>query len=61
MRTPSPPKETEEQRIQRVRAEQDNIRSIQDTVQRRTAFFQRRMSPRISIATGARTSSLGMI
>jgi hypothetical protein len=61
MRPSRPPAETEEQKQQRVQAEQDNVRSIQQTAQRRTSIYRRLMSPRVSLATGARTSSMGII
>lgn len=52
MKTPKAPEETDEQKAERRRAEADNVRSIQDTVQQRTSLFRRRVSPNVSIATG---------
>jgi len=46
------PQETEEQRAVRLRAETDNVRAIQETVQERTDMFRRRKSGRVSITTG---------
>lgn len=45
-------RETTEQAQQRIKAEADNTRSMQDFLQQRTTFFQRLRSPRVSIATG---------
>ena len=45
-------KETPEQRQQRIRAESQNLRSMQDQLRVRTSAFQRLQSPRVSIATG---------
>lgn len=44
--------ETTEQKQQRLRAESDNLRSMQDYLQVKTGTFRRLQSPRISIATG---------
>lgn len=49
---PKTPKETTEQTQQRLRAESDNLRSMQELLQIKTGMFRRMQSPRISIATG---------
>ncbi len=56
--TPKAPKETAEQKQVRMRAESENIRSLQSTVQQRTSIFQRLRSPRVSIATGRSSSAI---
>jgi hypothetical protein len=45
-------KETPEQKQQRLRAESQNLRSMQEQLQVRTSSYQRLQSPRVSIATG---------
>lgn len=55
---PKTPVETEEQKLTRIRAEQENIRSLQSTVQQRTNMFQRIQGPRISIATGRSSAAI---
>lgn len=57
---PKTPKETPEQAQQRIRAESDNLRSLQESAQIRTGIYQRQVSPRISIATG-RKSSMALV
>lgn len=52
---PKMPKETKEQAQQRLRAESDNVRSMQEYLQVKTGMFRRLQSPRISIATGRAT------
>lgn len=49
---PKAPQETAEQRVQRERAETDNVRAIQETAQARTSAFRRYKSRRVSLATG---------
>lgn len=49
MKTPKPPEETTEQKQQRLRAESDNTRSMQDYLEVKTGIFRRLQSPRISI------------
>lgn len=49
---PKMPKETTEQKQQRLRAESDNLRSMQELLQVRTSMYRRLQSPRVSIATG---------
>jgi hypothetical protein len=61
MKTPKPPAETEEQKQVRLRAETDNVRSIQETVQQRTSLFQRLMSPRVSLVTGKAKSAVKLM
>ena len=53
MKTPKP-QETAEQKQQRIRAESENLKSVQAGLQDRTTMFRRLYSPRVSIATGAR-------
>lgn len=53
MKTPKV-QETAEQQQQRIRAESDNLRAVQDGLQSRTAMFSRFINPRVSIATGRR-------
>ena len=48
------PAETPEQQQQRIKAESDNLRAVQDGLGGRTAMFRRLTSPRVSIATGRR-------
>lgn len=59
--TPAIPKETAEQRQQRIRAENDNIRAVQNQAQARTLMFRRLQSPRLSIATGRTVSALPLV
>lgn len=63
MKTPKPPKvkETPEQKQQRKRAEIDNVRAIQETVQQRTSIFRRQVSPRISLVNGTRSTSASLM
>lgn len=51
MKSPKPPAETPEQKQQRLRAENENMRAMQVQAQDRTTFFRRLRSPRLSIAT----------
>lgn len=57
----SKPKETEEQKQARQRAEADNLREMQQSVQDRTQMFRRLRSPRVSIATGKTISGSGLM
>lgn len=50
--------ETAEQKQQRLRAESDNLRSMQELLQVKTGIFRRLQSPRISIATGRSTAAV---
>lgn len=54
----SVPKETTEQKQQRLRAESDNLRSMQELLQVKTGIFRRLESPRVSIATGKSTAAV---
>ncbi len=49
---PKPQRETQEQVQNRLRAQADNLRAIQEAVSDRTTSFARRFSPRQSIITG---------
>jgi len=53
MKTPKV-EESPEQKQQRVRAESDNLKSVQQGLGDRTSMFRRLHSPRVSIATGRR-------
>lgn len=48
--TPKAPEETADQKAQRLRAETDNVKSIQDTVAQRTDMFQRRKSNKVNLS-----------
>lgn len=54
----SVPKETTEQKQQRLRADSDNLRSMQELLQVKTGIFRRLQSPRVSIATGKSTAAV---
>lgn len=55
---PKAPKETAEQRQQRIAAERENVRAIKSTMQEQTSAYRRMMGPRVSIATGRRLSGV---
>jgi hypothetical protein len=61
MKAAKPPAETPEQKQQRIRAESDNLRAMQDGLQSRTTMFRRLQSPRISIATGLSSAAVPLV
>lgn len=54
-------KETTEQKQARIRSENDNVRSIQNTVQDRTAILSRMRGPRLSILNGKTRTGAGLL
>lgn len=52
MRSNVPSAITPEQSAVRARAQRENIRAIQGTVQQRTRLYQRLVSPRMSLLNG---------
>ena len=61
MKAAKPPAETAEQKQQRIRAQSDNLRSIQDQLQVRTSMYRRLQSPRVSISTGKRFTAPSLL
>lgn len=57
---PKIPGETAEQKQQRIRAESDNINSMQSGLQIRTKMLNRIRMPRVSIATGRSSAASSM-
>lgn len=53
-------KENKEQKLQRKRAEADNVRQLQDTLTDRTRVLSRIRSPRRSLITGNISSGVSL-
>lgn len=53
MKTPKAPKESAEQKAERLRAEQQQAQAIQQNVSDRTNLFARLVNPAVSLITGA--------
>ena len=56
--TPKPPQETAAQKAERLRAERENVATIQKDLRSKTRFYQRIRAPRMSIASNNITSSV---